>query len=649
MPVDRSMKVLLVEDSKITRRMELKALNELGFTNVVEADDGNDAIAKLQQHADIGLVISDWNMPGMSGFDLLEWVRGTERLRELPFIMATARGEKRETAKATQAGVSSLIIKPFGPPELNSIIEKVFRDETESAAQAAMAQPERKRLSDSGRLLLNVAHIQITDHLGLGVLKHLMASSKLTARSFELETRCMAGWNPVQQALESGEVDAAFVLAPIAMDLFAYEVPIKLILLAHKNGSICVRRKRTESTAALREFLRNKTFYIPHMMSIHHMLAHMFLREIGMNPGVPGTEGVNVFFEVVPPVRMPEFLGTNPDAAGFLVAEPMGTKAIAEGIAEQLFLSGELWEYHPCCVLAVRDEVVNDHPEALQEFCNLLVQAGDFIYKRPESAAEVGVGFLDPNKTLGLKVPILKNVLKENKGIRTNDLFPVAEDFERIQQYMNKEMGIGNLIDINRFVDTRFAEVACRGMMAGRRRSTLRAVSSIAQEILSSQDAGGSAKTMLGKEGKYLFFTLANQEYGIGISSVKEVIRMMPIRTVPYAPDYMKGVVNLRGKVIPLLDLGIKFGLGEREYGERSCIIILDIERDDDTLHIGIVVDSVSEVVTIKAQDTEEMQSLCGDTSYILAMAKIGNGVKILLNAARLFSESETQMTRRVA
>jgi chemotaxis signal transduction protein/ABC-type nitrate/sulfonate/bicarbonate transport system substrate-binding protein/CheY-like chemotaxis protein len=648
MEIDRSIKILLVEDSRMTRKMESKVLNELGFEDIVEADDGNSAIAILQQRRDIELIISDWNMPNRDGFELLKWVRSNESSQHIPFIMATARGEKKETARAMEAGVSSLITKPFGPGELNTIIQSIFGKEEKGKDQETEG-PKRERLTQSGKLLLNVAHIQITDHLSLGVLRHFIETGKFSPRSFELQTRCMAGWNPVQQALESGEVDAAFVLAPIAMDLFGFGIPIKLVLLAHKNGSICVRKRKTDSPR-IEEFFKNKFFYIPHAMSIHHMLSHMFLREIGMNPGVPGKGNIDVIFEVAPPIKMPELLANNPEACGFMVAEPMGTKAIAEGIANQLFLSGELWENHPCCILAVRDDIINDHADALQEFTNLLVQSGDFISKRPESAAEIAVNFLDPNKTLGLKSTILKNVLMEPKGIRTNDLFPVPEDFEKIQNYMVNEMGIGSLIDIGKFVDTRFAETACRGSLAGKRRSAIRDVSSVAKEILERQKEGASAKSMLGKEGKYLFFTLGNQEYGLEIFSVKEVIRMMPIRTLPQAPPFVKGVINLRGKVIPILDLCVKFGLGRSECGERSCIIILEIAGEDGLFHMGITVEAVSEVVTIKAQDTEEPSFFAGsDTSYILAMAKVNNSVKILLNAGRLFTARETESIRRAA
>jgi chemotaxis signal transduction protein/ABC-type nitrate/sulfonate/bicarbonate transport system substrate-binding protein len=646
------MKILLVEDSKITRKMELKALNEIGFHNIVEADDGDEAIAKLQAEGDIHLILSDWNMPNKDGFELLNWVRSSEGFSGIPFIMATARGEKKQTAKASDAGVSNFITKPFSAAELDAVIENTFK-----AGKGSSEQPSSKKripyITETGKLQLNVAHIQITDHLTLGVLKHLTSMGKLESKTFDLQTHCMPGWNPVQQALENGEVDAAFVLAPIAMDIFGYGTPIKLALLAHRSGSICVQKRRPASTGSLQDFFRGKTFYIPHAMSIHHMLAHMFMREIGLKPGVAGEGEVDVKFEVVPPVKMVEFLGNNPNACGFLVAEPLGTKAISEGVANPLFLSGELWQNHPCCVLAVREEIIEQHPGAVQEFTNMLVEAGDFTYKRPEKAAEIGVDFLDPHKTLGLTVPILKNVLKESNGIRTNDLFPIAQDFERMQRYMVNEMGIGNMIDVDKFVDTRFAEIACRGATPRRRRSTMSDLSKTASKILIRQEekSSASSKTMLGKEGKYLFFTLNGQEYGIGISSVREVIRIMPVRSVPQAPPFVKGVINLRGKVIPLLDLRAKFGYTDCEYNERSCIIVLEIHSPSgESSLVGIVVDAVSEVMNLKAGDIEESTFFGGaGTDYILAMAKLVSGVKILLNAARLFDESETRIVSAMA
>ena len=189
----------------------------------------------------------------------------------------------------------------------------------------------------------------------------------------------MPGWNPVQTALEQGDVDAAFILAPNAMDLFNYDVPIKLVMFAHRNGSIFVRNKAEQYRKPYQRFFKHKTVFIPHKMSIHNMLAHMYFTQMGLKPGLAGKEAVNVLFDVVPPIKMPEFLPGNPSACGFIVAEPIGSRAIAAGIADLQFLSSEIWENHPCCVAVFRDEFIGKYPDAVQEFTNMLMDAGNFI------------------------------------------------------------------------------------------------------------------------------------------------------------------------------------------------------------------------------------------------------------------------------
>ena len=112
MSVDQGIKILLVEDAKVMRKMERMTLNSVGYKNVIESEDGNDAITKLQKENKIDLIISDWNMPNKNGFELLVWVRSADKLKKIPFIMATGRGEKKEMKKAADAGVSSFISKP---------------------------------------------------------------------------------------------------------------------------------------------------------------------------------------------------------------------------------------------------------------------------------------------------------------------------------------------------------------------------------------------------------------------------------------------------------------------------------------------------------------------------------------------------------
>lgn len=143
-----------------------------------------------------------------------------------------------------------------------------------------------------------------------------------------------------------------------------------------------------------------------------------------------------------------------------------------------------------------------------------------------------------------------------------------------------------------------------------------------------------AVKVMADKEGKYLTFMLADEEYGIGILKVKEIIGMMPITSVPQTPGFVKGVINLRGKVIPVIALRLKFGMEEIDYSERTCIIVVEIAAESGDLLIGIVVDTVSEVLNIKGDDVEATPSFGTklNTEYILGMAKVEGGVKILLD-----------------
>lgn len=145
------------------------------------------------------------------------------------------------------------------------------------------------------------------------------------------------------------------------------------------------------------------------------------------------------------------------------------------------------------------------------------------------------------------------------------------------------------------------------------------------------------------REGKYLTFSLAGEEYGIGILKVKEIIGMMPITQVPRTPGYVKGVINLRGKVIPVADLRLKFDIEEMAYTERTCIIVVEIREGLGTVLMGIVVDSVSEVLNIKSGEIEDTPAFGTqmDTDYILGMAKTGGGVKILLDIDKVFGGEE--------
>ncbi|NOX33076.1 MAG: purine-binding chemotaxis protein CheW [Deltaproteobacteria bacterium] len=148
------------------------------------------------------------------------------------------------------------------------------------------------------------------------------------------------------------------------------------------------------------------------------------------------------------------------------------------------------------------------------------------------------------------------------------------------------------------------------------------------------------------KTGKYLTFTLKEEEYGIGILKVKEIIGMMPITSVPGTPEFVKGVINLRGKVIPVIDLRLKFSMDSIAYSERTCIIVVEIDAESGTVFIGIIVDAVSEVLNIKKEEIEESPAFGAklNMEYILGMAKMGNRVKILLDIDKVLNAQEIKM-----
>ena len=138
---------------------------------------------------------------------------------------------------------------------------------------------------------------------------------------------------------------------------------------------------------------------------------------------------------------------------------------------------------------------------------------------------------------------------------------------------------------------------------------------------------------------KYLTFHLAGEDYGLDIAFVTEIIGIQKITEVPDMPEFIKGVINLRGKVIPVMDIRLRFLLAERDYDERTCIIVVDINNSA----VGLVVDEVREVVDIpEAQVQPPPKTARGESSrYLKGMGKMGEEVKILLNAEKLLYEEE--------
>jgi purine-binding chemotaxis protein CheW len=150
--------------------------------------------------------------------------------------------------------------------------------------------------------------------------------------------------------------------------------------------------------------------------------------------------------------------------------------------------------------------------------------------------------------------------------------------------------------------------------------------------------------------GKYLTFSLGREEYGLEILKVREIIGYMEITAVPRTPAFVRGVINLRGQVISVVDVRARFGMPAAPKTEQTCIIVVEIASQGRRVSMGIVVDRVSEVLIIRAQDIEDAPSFGAgiDTSFILGMGKIGSSVKILLDIDKVLTSDEARALAEV-
>lgn len=141
------------------------------------------------------------------------------------------------------------------------------------------------------------------------------------------------------------------------------------------------------------------------------------------------------------------------------------------------------------------------------------------------------------------------------------------------------------------------------------------------------------------KAGKYLTFVLAQETYGLEILKVREIMGLMDITAVPRTPDFVKGVINLRGKVIPVVDLRLKFGMTEAEHTSETCIIVVQVG----TVEMGIIVDQVSEVLNIVGNDIEDTPTfgVNVNTDFILGMGKAAGKVTILLDIDKVLTKED--------
>ncbi len=154
------------------------------------------------------------------------------------------------------------------------------------------------------------------------------------------------------------------------------------------------------------------------------------------------------------------------------------------------------------------------------------------------------------------------------------------------------------------------------------------------QEVEESKSLGG----------KLLSFALDSESYGVAVLKVREIMGLVDITSIPRTPDFVRGVINLRGKVIPVIDMRLKFGMPERDYTQENCIIVVETARENgSTVEMGLIVDAVQEVQDVPASSIEPPPTFGSgvDTDFILGIAKVEKDVIVLLDIDRVLTDSE--------
>lgn len=163
---------------------------------------------------------------------------------------------------------------------------------------------------------------------------------------------------------------------------------------------------------------------------------------------------------------------------------------------------------------------------------------------------------------------------------------------------------------------------------------------------MSNRTGAADAATLTAMAGKYLTFNLGAESYGVPVLKVREIIRLTDVTPVPQVPEHVRGVINLRGKIIPVIDLKIKLGLAECVESDRSCIVVVQVRgMGGGNIHLGLLVGGVQEVVQISGADIDETPEFGSQVSslYILGIAKLKSGVALLLDIDRALSGDSAQ------
>ncbi len=290
---------------------------------------------------------------------------------------------------------------------------------------------------------LRVGYLPILDHLTLLVS---YANERCALQQVEIEPKMFKAWREMAGALKAGVIDAAFILSPLAMDLFNQGVEIKTVLLAHRDGSaITVKTGSAIRTAA---DLRGKAIAIPDRKATHTALLNKYLLSGGIS-----LQDVKAKV-IAPPNMIKAMLLGRIDA--FIVAEPFGAKAQHDGVGKILVLTKDIINHHVECIVVVNQKVIKNHRAAIQEWVDSLIRAGKWIDQDKLENGSKQVAHITSKTYLPhSEANIIRGLQNPADRISFSDLKPVQEDFQTIVD-ISRQAGIIDTVNLEGFIDDSF-------------------------------------------------------------------------------------------------------------------------------------------------------------------------------------------------
>jgi NitT/TauT family transport system substrate-binding protein len=304
-------------------------------------------------------------------------------------------------------------------------------------AATAFSSPFFPALAGGKKLTIKIGYLPITDHL------LMLAVEREKFPQVLLEPVKFSSWPEISEALKAGRIDGAFLLTPMGLTLRKKGIPVKVVLLGHRNGSVITVKNSGEINRI--EDLKGKTIAIPSPFSTHNILLRKVLTEKGIDPA----RDLKII-DMAPP-EMVVALATG-RIHGYIVAEPFGAQAEAQKVGKILTLSKDIWHDHICCVLNVQDKLVQRYPGEVQELISGFLRTAQFIESNPSQAAKGSV------KLFGQKAEIVERVLTTPRDrITFRNLVPSKADFAATQDYMIKFGIAKEKVDLSSYIDDRFA------------------------------------------------------------------------------------------------------------------------------------------------------------------------------------------------